>query len=552
MGQENEDMGRMRAALQFPTGGGWGWPMARSYLAGGQARGFAEIAGLVAVAWLLAALPLVLAAAAVFAGGAGLFLLRYPWLIWPGLAVALPFASGLNAGPVSLADLLLAAAVFLWFVDGARRNSLRLKMGFLPAVFALYLLALLLAFPNAINLQKAVEAVIKWVQMLVIILLIQEALSARQVRWLVWGLLAGGALQAGLGLYQFIFRIGPPHFLLLDRFMRAAGTFGQPNPYAGYLGLTLPVAVALFLHFLCATVKRTAAAWARTRALGWTAAYGAAAGIIGLGLLASWSRGGWLGAAASIAVVLLFHSGRMVGGAALAGITSLFLAGGASARFIPTSLTDRLADLSVYLGRGMWEVVQQPITESNFSVIERLAHWIAALRMWELSPWVGVGPGNYGAVYPSVRLLRWEDPLGHAHNIYLNVLAETGLFGLFAYLVLWGGVIGWLILRRRQMRRDCRRMADRGGAAPSEAAAANAFSAWNAALMLGVLGVVVHLSMHHLFDFLYVQGIYLHVALWLGAVAALEKGRSTAKEATENCTALLSPADRAQGCPIGR
>ena len=325
----------------------------------------------------------------------------------------MPFASGLNAGPVSLADLLLAAAVFLWFVDGARRNSLRLKMGFLPAVFALYLLALLLAFPNAINLQKAVEAVIKWVQMLVIILLDPGGVIG-----------APGAL-AGLGASGGRRVAGRPWTLPVYFPHRAApfpaagplhggraGTFGQPNPYAGYLGLTLPVAVALFLHFLCATVKRTAAAWARTRALGWTAAYGAAAGIIGLGLLASWSRGGWLGAAASIAVVLLFHSGRMVGGAALAGITSLFLAGGASARFIPTSMTDRLADLSVYLGRGMWEVVQQPITESNFSVIERLAHWIAALRMWELSPWVGVGPGNYGAVYPSVRLLRWEESTG--------------------------------------------------------------------------------------------------------------------------------------------
>ncbi len=470
---------------------------------------FADIVGLLAVAWVLAALPLIWAAGvAVMAGGAGLLLLRFPWLIWPALAVALPFTSGLTIGPLSGTDGLLAVAVLLWFVNGVRQNTLRLHMGLLPAVFALYLLALLLAFPNALNLQKAAEAVIKWVQMLVAILLVQEALSARQVRWLVWALLAGGVLQAALGIYQFVFRIGPPHFLLLDRFMRAAGTFHQPNPYAGYLGLTLPVAVAFLLHCLGLSLKRatasTGTALARTRALGGVVGYGMVAGVIGLGLLASWSRGGWLGAGAGIGVVLLFHSGQMVGGAALGGVLALFLAGGASAWFIPTSLTDRLADLSVYLGLGMWEVVQQPITDSNFSVIERLAHWIAALRMWELSPWLGVGPGNYAAVYPDVRLPLWEDPLGHAHNTYLNVLAETGLVGLFAYLVLWAGVFGWLIHQRRQMQGD----------------------SWNAALILGVLGVLVHLSLHNLFDYLYVQGMYLHVALWLGAVATLATGRT--------------------------
>ncbi len=509
-------MGRILAALLPPTNGGLGCPPVLPHSAARQARKAAEIIGLLAVAWLLVELPLLWAGAAVMAGGASLLVLRFPWLVWPGLAIALPFASGIKIGPLSMADGMLAAAIFLWFVDGVRKNRLRLNMGFLPGLFVLYLLALLLSFPNAINLQKAVEGVIKWTQMLVAILLIQEALTPRQVRWLIWGLLAGGALQAAIGIYQFVFRIGPPSFLLLDRFMRAAGTFGQPNPFAGYLGLTLPVAVALFLHFFSSIAKRKSAV--SVRPLAWTAVYGSVAGVIGLGMLASWSRGGWLGAVASISIVLLIHSGRMVGGVALGGVLALSLAGGSLLRFIPTSLTDRLADLPAYLGLGMWEVVQQPITNSNFSVIERLAHWIAALRMWELSPWLGVGPGNYAAVYPQVRLPRWEEPLGHAHNIYLNVLAENGLIGLFAYLMMWGGVVGWLFYQRRQKRMARLEMPARPGETSTPS------SDWNAALILGVLGVIVHLSVHHLFDFLYVQGMYLHIALWLGAAVALAKG----------------------------
>ncbi len=70
----------------------------------------------------------------------------------------------------------------------------------------------------------------------------------------------------------------------------------------------------------------------------------------------------------------------------------------------------------------------------TFSVIERLTHWQAAVRMAETQPWLGVGFGNYAAAYPDFRLLLWENALGHAHNYYLNVAAEIGAIGLLAYL----------------------------------------------------------------------------------------------------------------------
>ena len=489
---------------------------------GRQVRTAAAVAGLAGLAWLLVELPLLWSAAAVAAGGGSLLLLRFPHLIWPGLAVALPFASALKRGPLSLADLMLGAAVLLWFVEGVRKNRLRLNPGVLPTLFTVYLLALLLSFPQAIDLQEALEGVIKWLQMLVIVLLVQESLSPRQVRWLVWGLLAGGVLQAMFGIYQFVFRIGPPNFLLLDRFMRAAGTFGQPNPYGGYLGLTLPVAVSLFLLRFTSLLRRSEGNLRQM--LTRTAAYGGATAIIGAGLLASWSRGGWLGAAAGVGVVLFFQGGHLVRVAALAGAGVVMLLGPLTYRYIPNSLTDRVADLPTYLGSGMWEVVQQQVTDSNFSIIERLAHWIAALRMWEMSPWLGVGPGNYAAVYPQVRLARWEDPLGHAHNTYLNVLAENGLIGIFAYSALWIGVVIWLLhMRRRILRRELETVEHERGLLPSSAATLLS-PTWNAALFTGVLGVVVHLSVHHLFDNLFVQGIYLHVALWLGAAVALVRG----------------------------
>ena len=51
-------------------------------------------------------------------------------------------------------------------------------------------------------------------------------------------------------------------------------------------------------------------------------------------------------------------------------------------------------------------------------------------------PWLGVGFGNYGAAYEEYALINWPDPLGHAHNYYLNLVAEIGFIGLGAYLLL--------------------------------------------------------------------------------------------------------------------
>jgi len=453
--------------------------------------------GLGILAWWVATLPL--APAWALAGGLGgiVLLVRWPWLAWLALGISLPFAASYTVGPVRGSDLLLAGTLALWFADGARRRSLALEPHSVAGWVALYAGVLLLLVPRAVDLREAAAEVVKWTEVLVVVLVLPQALRPSHRPWMVAGLLAGATLQAALGIYQFIGGIGPPHFQVLGRFMRAAGTFRQPNPFAGYLGLTLPVAVSLALDAWSRLPRATSG---RGRALGLAGALTGVSGVLALGLLASWSRGGWLAGAAGVATVLALRSRRtLVGGGVGLGVV---LAGGLllglDPAWVPAPVRARLADLPAYLGVGMEEVLRQPLTDANFAIQERLAHWVAALRMWEQAPWLGVGPGNYAAVYPSVRLLAWEDPLGHAHNIYLNVLAETGLVGFLAYSAMILGLGTWLVRRIVQTRGPER------------------------ALALGVLGVWVHLNLHNLVDNLFVQGIYLHLALWLGVVAASE------------------------------
>ena len=162
---------------------------------------------------------------------------------------------------------------------------------------------------------------------------------------------------------------------------------------------------------------------------------------------------------------------------------------------LPASLVNRVSELQQFV--GLVNIQSIEVTDANFSVIERIAHWQAALGMWADHPWLGVGTGNFATAYPVYNLPRWYEPLGHAHNVYLNFGAEAGLLGFVAYLVLWIACL-WQAVRA--------------------AAVSNRFVA---AVGAGVLGALTHATIHNLFDNLWVQHMYLNLALFLGLLAVL-------------------------------
>jgi O-antigen ligase len=136
-----------------------------------------------------------------------------------------------------------------------------------------------------------------------------------------------------------------------------------------------------------------------------------------------------------------------------------------------------------------------------------MAHWQAGWYMFLEYPWLGVGPGNYAIVYENYHLPGWFDPLGHAHNYYLNLAAEAGGLGLAGFLL-----VGILAFR----------------AAVRGLQAAEPF--W-ATLSLGILGSFVGITLHSGFDNLFVHGVSVQVGMLMGlAQVAAERPRRTAAE----------------------
>jgi len=67
---------------------------------------------------------------------------------------------------------------------------------------------------------------------------------------------------------------------------------------------------------------------------------------------------------------------------------------------------------------------------------DRLGYWQASLRMVKEMPLLGSGPGTFGSRFARYKLPSTMETQ-HAHNNFLEIWVETGIFGLLFFLWLW-------------------------------------------------------------------------------------------------------------------
>lgn len=449
-----------------------------------------------------------------------------------GLAAALflgPFRAYLSALvpsiPAQIGHVFIVLALGSWLARSLWRRDVRIIPSPLLLVLLTFVGAVLVSLWDATGLARfGLPELVKWVQIVLICLFVTQHLleqeaprrppfrihaGERRLRWLLVVIIAVGFFQAGMGIWQSAIRgEGPDHFEVLDgAFHRAYGTFQQPNPYGGYLGLTAALALGVAADGLRSKLAPDDGGSSRSNGrlgprpdlstrnstglpLAIIAGGAGLAMVVALG--ASWSRGAWMGFAAAAGVIaislfrktgwgLLFGMGLIVAG------VGLYVSG-----FAPATLTARL-------GSFLQEIRPEDVrgvlvTDHNYAVIERLAHWQAAVSMFRHNLWTGVGFGCYDAAYASFALVNWPIALGHAHNYYLNLAAETGLIGLAAYASLWAVVFvqTWRVTRRT----------------------------WGLTrgLAVGLLGAWTHITVHHLLDNLYVNNTHFLIGALFGVL----------------------------------
>jgi len=404
---------------------------------------------------------------------------------------------------ISAFEPLTLLLMLFWLLQGITRHRITLPREGLFGGLILLLTILFLAGGGSTSFPLAIKETLKWVLLILAYVYTRVTIrDDRAARSLLTVLFLTGSAEALLGAVQFFATIGPGTFGVGD-FIRAYGMFGQPNPYAGYLGTILPIALAMSLIPHPGRFRLLAAI---------------STGLIGMGIALSLSRGAWLGLAISLGVLAMAWSPRarkLVIPMAAVGVLFIVLA---NVGLLPPSLASRVT--SVTDNFGVFDVRTITLSSENFAVVERMAHWQAGWYMLQDYPFLGVGPGNYPAVYDQYYIPPWREPLGHAHDYYLNMGAEAGIPGLFALLlVLWLAFRG-LAHRIRAAGQLQKAPPDSIGQGPI--ALDPPFSpVFARALALGLLGSLAMFSIHNLFDNLLVHGVGIQVGVLLGLIGGV-------------------------------
>ncbi|MFN8529385.1 MAG: O-antigen ligase family protein [Anaerolineae bacterium] len=402
--------------------------------------------------------------------------------------------------PLDAGQWLLIGAFLVWFAHRIAFQQILPRVRVTPVFLSVLVFVVGSAFSafSAYSMSAWITEWMKWLQILALILMIGDLAVRRAWEWIVFALVVAALTNSITGIYEYFGGSGALHLIVNERNFRAFGTFGQPNPFAGFMGLIAPLALVAAIGYGIRAWKLWRHQHSRAVQNGFIAGfYLASFGVISAGLYMSYSRGAWLGFAVSILALMAALPRKLWQGIALFAVVALI---GTAAWFsgkLPASLVDRV-NSATQETFSFSDVRGVDITTANYALVERLAHWQAALNMIEVHPWLGVGLGNYETAYPEFRLLYWTFPLGHAHNYYLNVFAETGIIGLVSYLILWGAVLvhTWWTTRRQP-------------------------DPLGRIIAVGLLASWIYLAVHSLTDNLYVNNLFIHVGVMLGLLAAL-------------------------------
>jgi O-antigen ligase len=209
---------------------------------------------------------------------------------------------------------------------------------------------------------------------------------------------------------------------------RVAATLSHPNEAAMLLELTLPLLLA----------------WTWTTSSRWRLALFFACMATLLALVLTFSRAGLLATGAGLVILAVFAA-RRSGHHTRRRLTAL----GTVLLVVPlalawTAVVDPGLDRRLLAGLDESSSVQPPRTQ----------FWTVALDMTRDHPLLGVGPDNFRWLFANYSGTS-EDNLGiHAHDQYLEALADTGIVGLIGLVWLLAALMQNALQRARAVGSD--------------------------------------------------------------------------------------------------
>ena len=382
--------------------------------------------------------------------------LALPWELFPYPLSRLDFIST-GAGEFFESRLFLYVGAliltYLCVLGGFLKRRLDLLGSSLDRPLALFVLVAILSIFQLTNLHASLDAlflVLSYIAFFYLVL--NNFKSFRDIRLFIYALIFSGTVLSLYGIYQHVqgFKELGKYIaqmsMSVDIPSRVFAIFISPNHLAGFLIMLIPLAFVSILN---------------TRASGKRIILLSAAVIMIDCLFLTYSRGGWISFGCVVLVLGLgyFFQKRTD---ALTGFVSIAALSG-----LTTFLITRMSSI-VSPANPSYNALSA--SKSVTSAQGRLLLWQGALSIFKANPLRGVGMGAFSSIYPVFQYGGLYSK--HAHSLYLEILAETGIFGLVFLLIVFFLILknGLMLVRRR----------------------AGVYSEIGLALLAGSLGFMVH------------------------------------------------------------
>jgi O-antigen ligase len=325
-----------------------------------------------------------------------------------------------------------------------------------------FLLACSVSLMFVRDLPAAQERIIDLIKNIIMIMTVLVLMRTRQAFvFSFWALILAGAFLGTIAVFQYLTdgfdsdfwgfgQAAKMHMAGTVDVFRIGGPIGDPNFFSQIMLVLLPIALDRALHSKH-PLLRTMAGWSFAACI--------------LTVFFTFSRGALLAVFGMIALVMKQYRPSPV---AIIILVSVAIA---ATPFMPDRYLDRLLAIPEALTGGQ-------NTSAEASLRGRLSEQLSGLLMFVEHPLLGVGPKNYPANYQDYAQRAGLDSRHterNAHNLFLEVAAETGLVGSLFF----GAV---LFLAFKSLRTGRKTLTDMGE---------NSLAAMVAALELGLIGYLI-------------------------------------------------------------
>jgi len=317
------------------------------------------------------------------------------------LIFGLPFS-------ISIIEIAATVAIVLWlFKKIIIERSLRVEDTPLNVPISVYSLFVLISIFNSKFLMtsltgfgfKAME------QFLIFIIMIDTVKTEKYLKTIVTAILLSCALMAADGLWQYFTHYDfLRHYPIWSSLNRITASFKFPNGLGGWLITVIPLCVSLSIFNTKEKIFRLSAILLSVTLL--------------VCLALNFTKGAWL----AILPALLFL---------------VWQRGDAAKKILLAVLSAMLVGLGLLLIFSGKDIIGSYIAR-GWSGVHRLDLIQMCWKMFLDRPFFGHGINTFMSIYESYAEGMTFGGVSYAHNCYMQILAETGIFSLLAFLWMIG------------------------------------------------------------------------------------------------------------------